>query len=87
MAPVPLHPSLADAVLDYLRRRRHLLVRLGRVDRARRRRDAWSPTASCRTTSAGSVPPPVLSREALDSLHRMLTEELARLDGRIDAGA
>ena len=88
MAPVPPHPSLADAALDYLRRRRHLLVRLGRVERALRRlgrvgdRPPSSPDDLRRLG-----PPPVLHREALDSLHRMPTEELARLDGRIDAGA
>jgi hypothetical protein len=33
------------------------------------------------------VASPVLTREALDGLHRMLTEELARLDGRSDPAA
>jgi hypothetical protein len=74
--------DLPDAAPDSQRRRRHLLVRLGRGERARRRWDAWESDCLLPDDLRRSVPPPVLSREALDSLHRMLTEELARLDGR-----
>ena len=87
LAPVPPPPSLADAALAYLRRRRHLLVRLGRVERALRRWDAWEANAFYPEERRRPVVRPVLHREGLDSLHRMLTEELARLDGRLDAGA
>jgi hypothetical protein len=86
MAPAPPTPSLADAALAYLRRRRHLLVRLGRVERALCRWDAWETNSLLPDDLRRSVPSPVLTREALDGLHRMLIEELARLDGRIDSG-
>ena len=87
MAPVPPPPSLAEAAPVYLRQRRHLLVRLERVERALRRWDAWETNALLPEERRRPVVPPILHREGLDSLHRMLTEELARLDARIDAGA
>ena len=49
MPPVPpLEPSpfpLADAALAYLERRRWVLVRLERLERALRRWDAWETNA------------------------------------------
>ena len=75
MAIVPPPPSPADAALDYLRRRRHLLVRLGRVERARRRWDAWETNALLPEERRRPVVPPILHREGLDGLHRMLTED------------
>jgi hypothetical protein len=80
MAPVPPPPSAADAALAYLRRRRGL-VRLARVERALARRDAWETDALLPEDLRRPTAPPVLTREALDGLYRMLTEELARLDG------
>ncbi len=79
-------PSTGDAALAYLRRREHLLVRLQRVNVAlsrwhEREADACLPGGLRR-----DVPTPTLSREALDGLHRMLVDELGRLDGTADAG-
>jgi hypothetical protein len=88
MGPVPraFPPSAAEDALAYLRRRRAMLVRLARVERALARWDAWETNTLLPDDLRRSVPAPVLTREALDGLHRMLTEELARLDGRIDSG-
>jgi hypothetical protein len=87
MGPVPraFPPSAAEDALAYLRRRRGLLVRLARVERALARWDAWETNALLPEDLRRPLAPPVLTREALDGLHRMLTEELARLDGRIDS--
>jgi hypothetical protein len=73
--------DLPDAALDYLRRRRRLLVRLERVARARRRWDAWEAVARLPEARRRPVVRPVLDRDALDGLHEMLSEELARPDG------
>jgi hypothetical protein len=81
MAPVSPPPSLADAASAYLRRRRSLLVRLARVERALRRWDVREADGLLPEDLQRPVTPPVLTREALDGLHRMLAEELARLDG------
>jgi hypothetical protein len=72
---------LADAADSYLRRRRSLLVRLARVERALRRRDAWETDARLPADLERPVTEPVLTREALDGPRRMLTEESARPDG------
>ena len=86
MAPMSLQelPSslVADAALVYLRRRRHPIVRWAWVELALRRWDAWETNALLPDDLQRPVATPVLPREALDSLERMLTEELARLDGR-----
>jgi hypothetical protein len=74
-------PDLPDVALAYQRRRRRLLVRLERVAGARRRWDAWEANARRPEDRRRPVARPVLDREALDGLHEMLTEELARLDG------
>jgi hypothetical protein len=85
MPPVPSpEPSpfpIADAAQAYLRRRRHLLVRLERVERALRRWDAWETNLLLPEELRRPVIRPVLHREGLDGLQRMLTEELAPLDG------
>jgi hypothetical protein len=76
------HPSpVAAAALAYLRRRRGLLVRLERVERALRRWDAWETNLLLPEERRRPVVRPLLHREGLDSLQRMLTEELTRLDG------
>jgi hypothetical protein len=77
----PSAASAAEAALDYLRRRGHLLVRLERVAGALRRGEAWEATARLEAARRRPVVRPVLDREALVGLRRMLTEELARLDG------
>ena len=77
----PSAASAAEAALDYLRRRRQLLVRLERVAGALRRWDAWEANARLAEARRRPVVRPVLDREALVGLHEMLSEELARLDG------
>jgi hypothetical protein len=85
MPPVPfLEPSsfpIAAAAEDYLRRRRRLLVRLERVERALCRCDAWETNRLLPEELQRPGVRPVLHREGLDGLQRMLTEELVRLDG------
>jgi len=81
VTPVPPTPSLADAALAYLRRRRGLLVRLERVEEATRRWDAWETNARLPDGLRRTGRAPILHREGLDGLHRMLVEELGRLDG------
>jgi len=81
VTPVPPTPSLADAALAYLCQRRRLLVRSERVNAAISRWDEWEANVCMPEGLRRDVPPPTLSREALDGLHRLLTEELARLDG------
>ena len=77
----PSAAPAAEAALDYLRRRRHLLVRLERVAGALRRWDAWEANARLAAARRRPVVRPVLDRAALVGLHEMLREELARLDG------
>jgi hypothetical protein len=72
---------LADAALAYLDRRRHPLVRLERVERARRRGDAWETNALQPEELQRPGDRPGLHRAGLDELQRLLTEELSRLDG------
>jgi hypothetical protein len=72
----------ADAAQAYLSRRRHLLVRLERVEQALRRWDAWETNALLPEELRRPASKPILGRPALDGLQRMLTEELARLDGK-----
>jgi hypothetical protein len=85
MPPVPfLDPSsfpIAAAALTYLARRRHRLVRLARVERARRRCDAWETNRLLPVELQRPAVGPALPRELLDAVQRMLTEELVRLDG------
>jgi hypothetical protein len=82
MPPVPfLEPSsfpIAAAAEDYLRRRRRLLVR---VERALCRCDAWETNRLLPEERQRPAAWPVLPREILDAVQRLLTEELARLDG------
>jgi hypothetical protein len=84
MASVPWERPLspADAALAYLRRRKGLLVRLARVEGAHQRWGAWETNALPPEDPQRRVTRPGLTREDLEGLHRMLTEELARLDGR-----
>ncbi len=73
--------SPADDALDYLRRRERLLARLARVNAAISRWNEWEANAYMPGDLQRDVPQSTLPREALDGLHRMLTEELGRLDG------
>ena len=77
----PPPSPVAAAAGAYLRRRRWLLVRLERVERALRRWDAWETNLLLPEELRRPVVRPVLHREGLAGLQRMLTEELARLDG------
>jgi hypothetical protein len=79
----PLPSSVADAAMTYLRRRRELPVRLGRVEPALRRWDAWETNHLLPEELRRPVVRPVLHREGLDGLQRLLAEELARLDGTV----
>jgi hypothetical protein len=85
MRPVPPRESppfpIADAAEDDLRRRRRLLTSLERVERELRRSDAWETNALLPEELQRPDVRPRLHREALDSVQRMLTEELVRLDG------
>jgi len=72
---------VAGAALTYLRRRRLLLVRLARVERARRRRDAWERDRLLPAELQRPAVPPALPRGLLDAGQRLLTEALARRDG------
>lgn len=76
--------SLADAVVAYLRRRERLLVRLARVNAAISCRNEWDANAYMPGDLQRNLPQSALSHEALDGLHRMLAEELGRLDGWTD---
>jgi hypothetical protein len=76
---------IADVVEDDLRRRRHLLVRLERVERALRRWDVWETNLLLPEELRRPVVRPILYREDLDSLQRLLTDELVRLDGSDNA--
>ena len=77
-------PSTGDTALAYLRRRAHLLVRLQRVSAALSRWHEREADARLPADLRRDVPPPTLPREALVGLHRMLVEELGRLDGTAD---
>jgi hypothetical protein len=77
----PLPAPVAEAALAYLRRRTRLLVRLTRVEQALCRWDAWDMNALLPDDLQRPMTPPILHREGLDGLHRMLTEALVRLDG------
>ena len=84
MLPVPpperLPFPIAEVAEDDLRRRRHLLDSLERVERALRRWDTWETNALL----PADLKRPVLRsvhRDGLDALQRMLAEELARPDG------
>ena len=74
-------PATTDAAVAYLRRRERLLIRLARVNAAISRRNEWEANAHLPGALRRDVPQSTLPREALDGLHRMLTEELGRLDG------
>jgi hypothetical protein len=76
-----LPSPVAEAAQVYLRRRRQLLVRLEQVAGALRWWDAWEALARRAAARGRPVVRPVLDREALAVLHRLLREELARLDG------
>jgi hypothetical protein len=72
-------------VLDYLRRRRQMLARLETVARARRRWETWERNQRVPPRQRVPVTRPTLDWQALDGLHEMLTEELARLDGKLSS--
>ena len=80
----PREPSpfpIAEVAEDSLRRRRRLLTSLERVERELRRYDAWETNGLLPAAVQGAARRPRLPREGLDALQRMLTDELARLDG------
>jgi hypothetical protein len=85
MLPVPPRESspfpIAEVAEDSLRRRRRLLTSLERVERELRRYDAWETNGLLPAEVQGAARRPRLPREGLDALQRMLTDELARLDG------
>jgi hypothetical protein len=83
----PTASGRAQLRLVGLRQDRREVVRLGRVEQALLRWEAWETNALLPNDLQRPATPPVLTREALDGLHRMLTEELARLDGRSDPAA
>jgi hypothetical protein len=72
----PLPSPVAAAAVASLRRRRGLLVRLGRIERALRRWDARETNALLPEALRRPVVRPLLHREGLDGLQRRLTEEL-----------
>ena len=88
MLPVPPRESspfpIADAAATYLRRRRHLLAFLERVERALRRWDVWETNTLLPEELRRPVVRLLLHREGLDGLQRLLTVELVRLDGAGD---
>ena len=81
LPPVASPTGLADAALAYLRRRERLLVRLERVNAALCAWAEWEANAYLPDYLQRPLRPPMRSRAALDGLHRMLTEEVGRLDG------
>jgi hypothetical protein len=72
---------ISDVAEDDHCRRRHLLVRLERVERALRRGDTWESNALLPAELRRPGVQPILHREDMDNLQRLLTDELARLDG------
>lgn len=73
--------AISDAAVAYLNRRERLLIQLERVNAAITRWDEWEANAHLPGDLRRDMPHPTLFRAALDGLHRMLTEELGRLDG------
>ena len=73
-------PSPGEAALDYLRRRERLLARLERVNDAISAYDEYEANRHLPPDLLRRLPEPSLSREALTGLHRMLVEELGRLE-------
>ncbi len=76
----PAVSSAADA-LAYLRRRERLLARIQRVNDAISHYDEWEANRHLPPDCRRVLPTPPVSREGLTGLHRMLVEELARLEG------
>jgi hypothetical protein len=73
--------GLAACIVDYLRRRRRLVVRLARVDASLRTWVAWETEPGW--AKLARVPPAEgVSSAGLRELRRLLVEELDRLDGR-----
>ncbi len=72
----------SDAAPAYLRHRERLLARLERVNDAISAYDEWEANAHLPPDLRRALPTPPVSREGLNQLHRMLVEELARLEGR-----
>ena len=85
MLPVPPRESspfpIAEVAEDYLRRRRHLLIRLERIERALRRWDRWETNRLLPKEFRYPTGQPALPCEILDVVQRLPTEEPARLDG------
>ena len=73
-------PSASGAALDYLRQRERLLARIQRVNDAISAYDEYEANAYLPADLQRKLRQPTLSREALTGLHRMLVEELGRLE-------
>ena len=74
--------SASDDALDCLRRRERLLARLQRVNDAISAYDEWEANRHLPPDCQRVLPTPPVSHEGLTGLHRMLVEDLARLEGR-----
>ncbi len=79
-ATLPVVPSTANAALDYLRQRERLLARIQRVNDALCAYDEYEANRHLPPDLRRQLRKPTLSREALTGLHRMLVEELGRLE-------
>ena len=73
-------PSASDAALDYLRRRERLLARIQRVNETIAQYDEWEANEQLPPDLRRDLPKPQFPRTALVELHRMLVEELDRLE-------
>ena len=79
-ATLPAVPSASEDALDYLRQRERLLARLQRVHDAISHYDEWEANRHLPPDCQRVLPTPPVSREGLAGLHRMLVEELGRLE-------
>ena len=73
-------PSASEDALDYLRQRERLLARIERVNDALSAYDEFEANRHLPPDLRRTLPVPTLSREALTGPHRMLVEELGRLE-------
>ena len=70
----------SEVGLDYLRRRERLLARLQRVNETIAQYDGWEANEHLPPDLRREVPKPQFPRTALVEFHRMLVEELGRLE-------
>ncbi len=69
-----------EGVRAFRARRRRILAQLKRVNRALSRWDEYEAQVLLPSTPKRPITPPLISREALKSLQRMLTEELSPIE-------